>query len=121
MIYLHVLNRVDVTVRSPLDRLVARRTKGRDKDTAASSMKPKGAGVRGALEKELDPRANGESGLDLRSPTHRDVTEPTLESDSVSTALSVVVVRNWLVGRLKGQRHLWAAPNAGTCPRVQGW
>lgn len=56
MIYLHVMNRVDVTVRSPLDRLVARRANNRAGDAKISNPKPRMASPNRSVGKPLDPK-----------------------------------------------------------------
>jgi len=51
MIYLHVMNRVDVTVRSPLDRLVARQANNRRADSKSSTPPPRLAASCGSVDR----------------------------------------------------------------------
>lgn len=58
MIYLHVLNRVDVTVRSPLDRLVARQANKRTADAKVPNPKPRLAPPSSSVDKASDQKGD---------------------------------------------------------------
>jgi len=58
MIYLHVLNRVDVTVRSPLDRLVTRQANKRAADAKVPNPKPRIAAPSSTVDKASDQKGD---------------------------------------------------------------
>jgi len=58
MIYLHVMNRVDVTVRSPLDRLVARQANNRAADAKVPNPKPRLAAPSSSVDKASDQKGD---------------------------------------------------------------